>query len=82
MSLDKTGIRNAAVLPEPDLYLACCDKMTQRLPTSLRHSNKIMALEHGRYSIALNGSWDPIAAETNVLKDDRMQARIIKLPNS
>jgi creatinine amidohydrolase/Fe(II)-dependent formamide hydrolase-like protein len=49
--------------------------------TSLGASNKVMALEHSWKTELLDGSWNMVTGQLNVLHHDRVQTSVLKLAN-
>ena len=87
ISLDKVGIRKAAVLPDP-ASLKCCvsyARFTRHfhvLLTCLSNSNDVMSCEDRWQAIGLDGGWHFVSTEVDVLQHDRVESSILELRGS
>lgn len=76
-----TGIRKAAVLPEPKLLSIDTEFQSSSL-TGLRDADDVLALNHRWDNICLDRCWRVVSTSLDVLHHQRMETSIFKLEES
>jgi len=88
ISLDKMGIKKAAVFPEPENHSRLAVKLQKEdmedngyQLTCLSTSNNIVALEDGWQTILLNRSGNIVSCQLHILQHSRMKSSVLEIAN-